>query len=228
MSLEKTSTILDLILLGGPGSGKGTQASLITQKYNLLHISTGELFRGHIKNQTPLGLKAKSFIDAGDLVPDEVTIQMVQDRLSDPEAAQGIVLDGFPRTNQQARSLDSILQSLNRKLSAVIYLDVDDSEIIRRLSSRLICRNCQTPYHKEFSPSLIPNICDKCGGELYQRDDDKPETIKARLNTYHNLTAPLVEYYSEKKLLICVNGAGTLESVSTSIFSAIDQILQTL
>jgi adenylate kinase len=213
---------MDLILLGGPGSGKGTQAELIQEKLGLTHISSGELFRENINNKTELGVLAKTFIDQGKLVPDDITIEMIRERLKEPDVKKGVLFDGFPRTIPQAEALDDLLTSLNRKIDFVINLAVPEDEIVRRLSGRLICRECQVPFHKEFNPfKICPH--EKCMGEhLYQREDDQPETVRARLEVFHNQTAPLIAYYQERCKLITVDGEGAVEEV----FKAISEILQ--
>ena len=174
----------NLIMLGAPGSGKGTRAVALCEVLGIVQVSTGDLFRYNIKQDTELGKLAKSYINKGELVPDDVTAAMVKDRLKNPDTANGFILDGFPRTIAQAEMLDKILEELGEKISYVIYLNVPDSEIIRRISGRLICSDCQTPYHKEFNPPKKENVCDKCGGKLYTRDDDKPETVQKRLEHF--------------------------------------------
>jgi adenylate kinase len=213
---------MDLILLGGPGSGKGTQAEKIQNRFGVVHISTGELFRENIKDQTALGTLAKSFMDKGDLVPDEVTVGMVRERMKDPVTQGGVLFDGFPRTIAQAESLDKLLPELDRKIDVVLNLSVSDEEIIRRLSGRLICKKCELPFHRDFKPfEKCPY--DKCEGEfLYQRDDDKPETIRARLNVFQEQTSPLIEYYSNQGKLVIVDGEGGVEVV----FEAIKEVLE--
>ncbi len=192
----------NLIMLGAPGSGKGTRAVALCEVLNVVQVATGDLFRNNIKSGTELGKLAKSYIDKGELVPDEVTASMVKDRLQQPDCKNGFILDGFPRTVKQADMLDEILAQLGEKISHVIYLDVPDEEIVRRISGRLICEKCQAPYHKIYSPSKVEGVCDKCGGKLYQRDDDKPETVKKRLEVFRENTFPLVEYYTKKGLIV--------------------------
>ncbi|MCB0211126.1 MAG: adenylate kinase [Anaerolineae bacterium] len=211
---------VNVVLVGGPGSGKGTQASQLKEELAVPHISTGDLFRENIKNQTDLGKLAKSYIDCGQLVPDDVTEAMVESRLAQDDASRGFILDGFPRTLPQAEALTEILAGMGRKLNAVLYLKVSDSEIVNRLSGRMICRECQTPFHKMFNPfKECPNH--KCDGEhLYQRDDDKPETIRARLETFHRQTAPLINYYQENGVLIEINGEGDVADVTTRTVAA--------
>ena len=192
----------NLIMLGAPGSGKGTRAVAVCEVLTVVQGATGDLFRNNIKSGTELGKLAKSYIDKGELVPDEVTASMVKDRLQQPDCKNGFILDGFPRTVKQADMLDEILSQLGEKISHVIYLDVPDEEIVKRISGRLICEKCQAPYHKIYSPSKVEGVCDKCGGKLYQRDDDKPETVKKRLEVFRENTFPLVEYYTKKGLVV--------------------------
>jgi adenylate kinase len=187
---------MNIIFLGAPGVGKGTYTGKVKEKYGLPHISTGDIFRENIKNGTSLGKEAKTYIDAGKLVPDEVTINMVKDRLKNDDAKKGYILDGFPRTIPQAESLSKF-----SKVDVVVNFVADESVIIQRLSGRRICRKCQAIFHVKNIPTKVEGVCDKCGGETYQRDDDKPDAIKQRLKVYENQTAPLIEYYKEKKLL---------------------------
>ncbi|HEX9922115.1 MAG TPA: adenylate kinase [Anaerolineae bacterium] len=212
---------MNIVLFGGPGSGKGTQAEQLSREFELKHISTGDLFRENLKNQTDLGKLAKTFMDRGELVSDDITEAMVEERLARPDTATGIILDGFPRTLAQAEALTEIMAHLNRQIDGVLYLKVSDAEIVRRLSGRLICRNCQTPFHKEFNPPSQAGICDVCGGELYQRDDDNPETIRAQLKTFHRQTAPLINYYREAGLLIEIDGEGDVSQVSQRMSEAL-------
>lgn len=194
----------NLIMLGAPGSGKGTRAVALCEVLNVIQVATGDLFRNNIKEHTQLGQLAKSYIDKGELVPDEVTASMVKDRLQQPDAAKGFILDGFPRTIKQAEMLEKILADLGEKISAVVYLDVPDEKIIERISGRVICEKCQAPYHKIFSPSKVEGVCDKCGGKLYTRPDDKPETVKKRLEVFRTTTFPLVDFYRNKGLLVTI------------------------
>jgi adenylate kinase len=209
------------ILLGPPGAGKGTQAERLGAELDLPHVASGDLFRENLSNNTELGKLAKQYMDKGDLVPDDVTIAMVQDRLEREDCQQGVILDGFPRTLAQAEGLGIILDSMDRKLDAVLYIAVDDDELVKRLSGRWICRQCQTPYHMMFHPPMKEGICDACGGELYQRDDDKPETVRARLKVYHDQTAPLIEYYRNLDLLYEVDGSGGIEAVSAALIDVV-------
>jgi adenylate kinase len=212
---------LNLVLLGGPGSGKGTQAEHICKTFSLPHISTGDLFRDNIKKQTELGRLAKSYMDRGELVPDDVTERMVAARLAMPDAAHGFVLDGFPRTVSQAEALDEILHAINRKVTGVIHLHVTDAEIIRRLSGRRICRQCQAPFHLLFKKPRREGVCNHCGGQLYQRDDDKAETIEIRLKNYHRQTEPLITYYRDAGVLTGVEGEGELAAIRAAMLASV-------
>ncbi len=214
----------DVVLVGGPGSGKGTQAEQLSNCFNLPHIATGDLFREHLDQETALGLSAKVYMDRGELVPDDVTEAMVEERLSRPDTVEGFILDGFPRTLPQAEALTEIVTALRRQIDAVVYIKVSDSEIVSRLSGRLICRRCQTPYHSEFKPPAKEGICDICQGELYWRDDDNPDIIGARLKTYHSHTAPLINYYREAGLLIEIDGEGDVSQVTQRALSAVKAI----
>lgn len=217
---------LNLVLLGAPGSGKSTQAEHLCQQFNLPHIATGDLFREHLKQGTPLGKLAQPYMDRGELVPDDITNAMVRERLARPDTQAGFLLDGFPRTLPQAEALTEILAGMQRQLMGVLYIKVSDAEIIERLSGRLICRNCQTPYHLKFKPPAKPGICDICGGELYQRDDDKPETIKARLATFHRQTEPLIDYYRRAGLLIEIEGEGEVAEVTANTLTAVQSLIE--
>jgi len=213
---------MEIILLGPPGAGKGTQADQLHTYLQLPHVASGDLFRDNLHNQTELGVLAKGYMDKGQLVPDDVTIAMVKDRLQQDDCTAGVILDGFPRTVAQAEGLDAIFQSLGRSLNGVLYIAVPDDVLIDRLSGRWICRNCQTPFHTMFSPPEVGGVCDACGGELYQRDDDKPETVKARLRVFHEQTAPLIQYYKDKNILIEVDGSGDIEAVTAELKEAVD------
>jgi len=213
-----------IILLGAPGAGKGTQAGLISQKLNLAHIATGDLFRQAIEKGTELGRTAKSYMEKGQLVPDEVTVRMVLDRITADDCKNGIVLDGFPRNLQQARALDQALEMQKNGIDAVIYIKVSEEELLKRLGGRWICRRCQTPYHEIYSPPKVAGICDKCGGELYQRPDDNINTIKKRLEVYFNETAPLIDYYKQKGKLIEVDGEGSMEEINERIVSVLQPL----
>jgi adenylate kinase len=225
-SEQPTYPSLDIVLLGAPGSGKGTQAQQLCHQLNLTHIATGDLFRENLKNETELGQLAKTFMDRGELVPDDITEAMVRERLARPDTRHGFVLDGFPRTAPQAEALTDILNGLDRRLDAVIYFRVSDEEIVSRLSGRLICRECQVPFHKIHNP--FQNCpYSKCHGEyLYQRDDDKEETIRARLKTFQRQTVPLIDYYKAAGLLIEIMGEGELWEVTARVLTTAEELLQ--
>ena len=212
---------MKIIMLGAPGAGKGTQAKKIAAKSQIPHISTGDIFRANIKNGTELGKKAKTYMDQGLLVPDELTCDLVVDRIQQPDAANGYVLDGFPRTIPQAEVLDEALAKLNDKIDYAIDVDVPDENIIRRMSGRRACLACGATYHIEHIPPKTEGICDRCGKELVQRDDDKEETVKNRLNVYHEQTQPLIDFYTKKGILKTVDGTVDMKDV----FAAIVKIL---
>jgi adenylate kinase len=210
-----------LVLLGPPGAGKGTQAERLQEELKLPHVASGDLFRENIGNETKLGILAKKYMDRGDLVPDDVTIAMVRERLQQPDCADGVILDGFPRTLAQAEALDKMLTSTGRTLAGVLCINVPDEELVRRLSGRWICGQCQTPYHTAFSPPAEEGVCDECGGKLHQRDDDRPKTVRARLRVYREQTAPLIDYYRRAGLLVEVNGFGDIETINAALLDAI-------
>ena len=215
---------LDIVLLGGPGSGKGTQAERLRDALGLVHVSTGALFREHFANQTKLGKMARSYIERGELVPDDIVEEMMWDSLSTEEAKRGIILDGYPRTLPQAQSLLAMMQELGRELTGALLIDVDDDEIVRRLSGRFTCSQCQKPFHKIFNPSKVEGKCDDCGGELYQRSDDRPETIRARLKTYHEQTKPVVDFFGKLDLLATINGYGDLDEIAQRAAKAVAEL----
>jgi adenylate kinase len=210
-----------LVLVGPPGAGKGTQAQFIAAHLSVPQISTGDIFRANVSLGTPLGKQAKAYMDAGDLVPDEVTVAMVRDRLAEPDAARGFLLDGFPRTVPQAVELDDMLADMDTKLDVVLELIVDDDEVVRRLSGRRTCRSCGHIWHVDFDPPSKEGICDNCGGELFQRDDDKPETIRHRLQVYYDQTAPLAGYYGERGILTGVDAMGPVDDVTERAIAAL-------
>jgi adenylate kinase len=216
---------LDLILLGGPGSGKGTQAQILQEQLNLEYIATGNLFRENIIAQTDLGKLAKNYIDRGELVPDDVTEAMVRERLSRTDGSHGFVLDGFPRTIPQAEALTEMMTIMQRRLNGVLHVKVSDEHIMVRLSGRRTCRNCHTTYHLIFKPPQQENVCDLCQGELYQRNDDHPETIQTRLKTYHGQTEPLINYYRAAGLLIEIDGEGEIHLITDRIMSAVQNLI---
>lgn len=208
---------MKIIMLGAPGAGKGTQAKMIADKYKVPHISTGDIFRANIKNGTELGKKAKEFMDKGQLVPDELTVEILLDRVAQEDCKNGYVLDGFPRTIPQADVLDKELTKLGDKVDFAINVDVPDENIIRRMSGRRACLKCGATYHIEHIPPKKEGICDTCGSELVQRDDDKPETVKNRLNVYHEQTQPLIDYYTKKNILKTVDGTKDMQEVFNEI-----------
>ncbi len=208
---------MKLLLMGPPGAGKGTQAEVLTQKLSIPHISTGDMFRKAIKDGTELGRKAKEYIDAGKLVPDEVTVGIVRERLAEPDCERGFLLDGFPRTVNQAEALDEILNELGIKLDAVINIEVPRGKLLDRLTGRRICKSCGATYHVTFNPPKEANQCDVCGGELYQRSDDTVETVANRLDVYAKQTAPLIEYYQKQGLLENINGDQEIKAVLKEI-----------
>ncbi|MEG1837102.1 MAG: adenylate kinase [Synergistaceae bacterium] len=202
-----------IILVGAPGAGKGTQAESIKNKYPIAHISTGDILRANVKAGTELGKNAKSYMDAGKLVPDEVIIAMMESKLREPECNEGFLLDGFPRTTPQAEALTLLLEKLGISLDAVVELDVDDDIVVERLTTRRGCKACGEIYNTRFKPTKVEGVCDKCGGEVIQRDDDQESVIRNRLSVFHNQTAPLIEYYREKGLLITVDATKGKDTV---------------
>ncbi len=210
---------MKIIMLGAPGAGKGTQAKQIAAKYQIPHISTGDIFRANIKNGTELGKKAKEYMDQGLLVPDELTCDLVMDRIQQEDCANGFVLDGFPRTIPQAESLDAALEKINQTMDYAIDVDVPDSHIVSRMSGRRACLNCGATYHVVAIPPKREGICDACGKELVLRDDDKPETVQKRLDVYHEQTQPLIDYYNKQGILQTVDGTQPMEDVFANIVS---------
>jgi adenylate kinase len=210
-----------LVLVGPPGAGKGTQAEFIAAQLAVPKISTGDIFRANMREGTQLGNEAKRYMDAGQLVPDEVTINMVRGRLAEADAADGFLLDGFPRTLPQAVELDKILADLGTQLDIVLELVVDEDEVIRRLSGRRNCRGCSKIWHVEFDPTKQEGVCDRCGGELYQRDDDKPEVIEERLRVYNRDTAPLVDFYGAQGKVVGIDATGPVEDITTRALDAL-------
>ncbi len=206
-----------LILLGPPGAGKGTQADKIAKEYNIPHISTGDIFRANIKNETELGLKAKQYIDNGELVPDSVVVAIVEDRIKQDDTKNGFLLDGFPRTENQALALDEALKEIGISLDAVININVDSQILVSRITGRRICKDCGATYHVEFNPSAEEGVCDLCGGELYQRSDDNEDTVQNRIDVYNKQTAPLIEYYSKQDLIKTIDGEQAIDKVFTDI-----------
>ena len=214
---------MKIIMLGAPGAGKGTQAKQIAAKYNIPHISTGDIFRANIKNGTELGKKAKTYMDQGALVPDELTCDLVVDRIQQEDCKNGFVLDGFPRTIPQAEALDAALKNLNKTLDYAIDVDVPDDNIVNRMGVRRACVNCGATYHIEFNPTKVEGKCDACGNDLIIRDDDKPETVLKRLTTYHEQTQPLIDYYSKQGILKSVDGTQPMDNVFAAIVAILGE-----
>lgn len=215
------SGALFLVLLGGPGAGKGTQAERLSETLGIPQVSTGELFRENLKNETELGLLAKGYMERGELVPDQVTVGMVRERLSRPDAAKGAILDGFPRTIAQAEALDSLLAELGAKLAVVPYIKLPEDVLLTRLAGRWTCKKCGAMYHQLFSPPNEQGVCDKCGGALYQRPDDTPETQKHRIQVYFEQTAPLIDYYRDKRLLVEVDGQPGIGQIQAELLDIV-------
>jgi adenylate kinase len=210
---------MNLILLGGPGAGKGTQAKKLIAQFNIPQISTGDILRAAVKEGTEMGRKAKEFMDAGKLVPDEVVIGIIKDRLKAPDCKAGFILDGFPRTVPQAQALDKVLADMGSKIDHVVSIDVDEEELVTRLTGRRTCKNpaCGQMYHVKFTPAKKEGVCDKCGGELYQRDDDNETTVRSRLATYNQATKPLIDYYTAKGLVRAIKGVGSIDDIYQQI-----------
>ena len=208
---------MKIIMLGAPGAGKGTQAKMIADKYGVPHVSTGDIFRANIKNGTELGMEAKKYMDQGLLVPDELTVKILLDRVSQPDCKNGYVLDGFPRTIPQAEVLDKALAELGESIDYAIDVDVPDENIVKRMSGRRACVGCGATYHIEFNPTKVEGICDACGEKLILRDDDKPETVKNRLSVYHEQTQPLIDYYKNQGILKSVDGTQPMDEVFKAI-----------
>lgn len=214
---------MDLIMLGPPGSGKGTQAKRLSDRFGIPQISTGDILREAVKEGTPLGQEAKRYMDQGKLVPDDVVIGIVKERLKEGDCHKGFILDGFPRTVAQAEALERMLGEMGRGIDHVIDIEVSEEELLRRLTGRRTCRRCGAMYHIVFNPPKQEGICDRCGGELYQRDDDREETIKARLKVYQEQTAPLIDLYQKRGLLRRIEGAGEIEEIEGRILEAIGE-----
>ncbi|TAK36311.1 MAG: adenylate kinase [Chloroflexota bacterium] len=210
-----------IVLLGAPGAGKGTQASRMAEQIGLAHVASGDLFREALSNRTELGLLAKSYMDRGALVPDEVTIRMIFERVALPDCAKGVILDGFPRTIAQAEALDRTLAGQGKNIDLVLYIKVSEDELLSRLGGRWLCRRCQAPYHIKSAPPKVAGVCDVCGGELYQRTDDSMETARNRLVVYFDQTAPLIEYYQTKGKLVEVDGEQEIEAVTRELVDVV-------
>ena len=214
---------MKIIMLGAPGAGKGTQAKKIAEKYSIPHISTGDIFRANIKNGTELGMKAKTYMDQGLLVPDELVVDLVVDRLGQEDCANGCVLDGFPRTIPQAEALDAALTKVGQAVDYAINVEVPDENIVNRMSGRRACVNCGATYHIVYAPTKVENVCDTCQGDLILRDDDKPETVQKRLNVYHEQTQPLIDYYTKKNILVEVDGTVDIDDVFVAIVKVLGE-----
>ena len=214
---------MKIIMLGAPGAGKGTQAKQIAEKYGIPHISTGDIFRANIKNNTELGKKAKEYMDQGLLVPDELTCDLVMDRIAQDDCVRGFVLDGFPRTIPQAEALTNALTKIGQSMDYAIDVDVPDENIVNRMSGRRACLNCGATYHIVFNPTKVEGVCDTCGNETVLRDDDKPETVQKRLTVYHNQTQPLIDYYREKNILKSVDGTKPMDEVFSDIVAILGE-----
>jgi adenylate kinase len=212
---------MNLIMLGPPGAGKGTQAALLAERTGMPHVATGDLFRTALREETELGLTAKSYMERGELVPDEVTVAMVRERLLKSDCDGGVILDGFPRSVQQAEALEGILDEQGKTIDAALFIDAEEDELVRRLSSRWTCRNCQAVYNVISNPPLREGKCDICGGDLYQRPDDVPDTVRNRIRVYWDQTSPLVDYYRDKGLLITIKSEGGIEHVQQKILEAL-------
>ena len=212
---------MHLILLGAPGAGKGTQAVFLAQEFGLPHVASGDLFREAQNKGTELGLMAKSYMERGQLVPDSVTIKLILERIAAPDCAKGFILDGFPRSLEQAKALDATLVKLKKAIDKAIYIKVSDEELMRRLSGRWICKGCQAPYHMVSSPPKVKGKCDRCGGELYQRMDDTAETVRKRLDVYFAQTTPLIDYYQARGQLLEVNGEQGIDEVRKGLITAL-------
>ncbi len=215
---------MNIILMGLPGAGKGTQASEIVKKFPIPHISTGDMFRKAIKDETDLGKEAKSYMDRGELVPDEVTVGIVKERISEDDAKKGFLLDGFPRTIDQAESLSQIMSELDREIDAVINIEVPEEELMNRLTGRRICEKCGTTYHLVFNPPKVDGICDIDGGELYQREDDNPETVSNRLSVNVKQSKPILEYYNNKGVLKNIDGSKDIDEVTNDVIDILDHL----
>ena len=214
---------MNIIFLGPPGAGKGTQAKILVEKYGIPQISTGDMLREHVAKGTELGMKAKEYMEKGQLVPDEIILSMVKERLSQDDAQKGFILDGFPRTVAQAEALDKLLEEMGKKIEYVLALIVPDEELVTRLTGRRTCKNCGMMYHIKFKPPKVEGKCDACGGELYQRADDNEETVRNRLKVYHEQTAPLIEYYKKKGVLFEIDGSKSIEEITQQIINILEK-----
>ncbi|MBI5810571.1 MAG: adenylate kinase [Deltaproteobacteria bacterium] len=215
--------MLDIILLGAPGAGKGTQGKSLSERFSIPQVSTGDILRANVRGKTPLGIKAKEYMDRGALVPDDVVVDMVVERIRQGDCAEGFILDGFPRNIKQAGALEAVLKEMGRAVNHVIGIEVERKELVRRLSGRRVCRKCGANYHVIFSLPVNMGMCDKCGSEIYQRDDDKEETIERRLKVYEEETFPLIEYYTARGLFRGVGGIGSLDQITRAIVEIIER-----
>ncbi len=213
---------MKLVLLGAPGGGKGTQAKKLVDKYGIPQISTGDILRAAVAKGTPLGKEAKSYMDKGELVPDSVVIGLVKERIAQDDCKKGYILDGFPRNTAQAETLDKVLAGMGSPLDTALLIDVDKDVLMKRLTGRRTCKNCQQMYNVYFSPPKKEGVCDKCGGELFQRDDDKEDTIKKRLDVYDAQTAPLINYYKERGILKTVKGTGSIDEIFKNVCTVLE------
>jgi len=212
---------MNIVLIGAPGAGKGTQAQTLADSLGLAHVASGDMFRNAMQRRTALGVRAKEYVDRGELVPDEITVGMVIDRLAEEDAAQGVILDGFPRNVPQAEALDAALAENGSSVDQAIYLAVKPDELLRRLGGRWLCRNCQASYHEVFNPPKLPGKCDACGGELYQREDDNIETARRRLDVYFEQTTPIIDYYRERGVLHEVDGEQSIPAVREAMLAVV-------
>lgn len=213
---------MDVILLGAPGAGKGTQAKVLEEHTGLVHVASGDLFRVALRQGTELGMLAKSYMDRGELVPDEVVIRMIVERISQPDCARGVIFDGFPRTKDQAHALEGELVDHNRRIDYVLFLQVPDSVLLRRIAGRQTCKTCGSTYNIYYFPSRLPEVCDECGGKLYQRNDDTLETARHRLEVYFAQTMPLIEYYRQQGNLIEIDGQGEISAVTAAMIRIVN------
>lgn len=217
---------MHIVMLGAPGAGKGTQADILSREMGLPHIASGDLFRQALQERSTIGLLARDYMDRGELVPDEVAIEMILERVTKPDCAAGCVFDGFPRNLQQARALDKALGQHGKIIDKAIYIEVPDEELVRRLSGRRLCRSCQRPYHMLSSPPKVPGKCDRCGGELFQRSDDSEETVKERLGVFFAQTVPILDYYDQQSKLIRIDGNREIERIAGEIASALKSAIE--